>query len=136
MKFIAKCMSIILIASILFPIVAIAKEKEERVYVRTEEAHPFWIIGKSTMWGGLTGLMLGGAVDILGDDNKEPIAGKGFAVGVIVGFVVGLYAETNRKKDDQEAKNYNINIVPIISAQKINDKKVLVYKWDLLQYNF
>jgi hypothetical protein len=135
MKFVSKCISIFLIACILFPITAIAKEKEEKIYVRTEEAHPFWIIGKSTMWGGLTGLMLGGAIHILGD-NKESVAGKGFAAGVIIGFAVGLYAETNRKKEDEEVKNYNINIVPIISTQEINDKKVLVYKWDLLQYNF
>lgn len=136
MNFIYKSLSVILIISLFLPAIAIAKEKEEKVYVRTEEAHPFWVIGKSTLWGGLTGLMLGGAVDIL-SDNDESIAGKGFAIGVIIGFGVGLYSEVNRnKKEDEESKNISINVLPQINVKKTDNKKVLVYKWDLIRYNF
>jgi hypothetical protein len=59
-------------------------------------------IARSTMAGGLTGLSLGLSIAILTNDDAEgEVIANCYAVGTIIGFVVGLYRATPH--DDRPA---------------------------------
>lgn len=58
--------------------------------------NPMVTIAKSMFWGGLGGLLLGGAVALIADDNKEDYVKWGFVGGVFVGLGVGIYHVVTR----------------------------------------
>jgi hypothetical protein len=65
--------------------------------VRLGAENPAVTIAKSTFWGGVTGLILGGAVALVVDDDQEDII-KWFLVGgVFAGFGYGVYHVATRE---------------------------------------
>ncbi len=60
--------------------------------------NPMVEVAKSTVWGGLTGLVLGGAIALVGNDNHNDgdILRWGFAGGTFLGFGVGMWWVTHR----------------------------------------
>jgi hypothetical protein len=61
---------------------------------------PMLSIFKSTVFGGLAGLALGGAVELVADSSDGDAAKWGFVAGVFFGFGYGVWHET-RKPDSQ-----------------------------------
>ena len=62
------------------------------IETRQGEANPVVSIFKSTIYGGLAGLVLGGAVELIDDDDDNTDALKwGFVGGAFFGFGYGLY---------------------------------------------
>ena len=65
---------------------------------RYGEENPMLTIAKSTVWGGLAGLILGAAVALVAEDNEDDIIKWFFVGGVFVGFGVGVYHVATRPK--------------------------------------
>lgn len=59
--------------------------------VREGEENPVITVAKSTAWGGLAGLVLGGAVALVADENQDDIMKWFFVGGVFGGFGYGIY---------------------------------------------
>jgi hypothetical protein len=64
--------------------------------VRGGEENPVMTIAKSTFWGGLTGLVLGGATALVVDDNEDDVMKWFFVGGVFGGFGFGVYHVLSR----------------------------------------
>jgi hypothetical protein len=64
--------------------------------IRGGAENPVVTIAKSTFWGGLTGLVLGGAIALVVDDNQEDIVKWSFVAGVFGGFAFGVYHVATR----------------------------------------
>jgi hypothetical protein len=58
---------------------------------RRGEENPMVTIAKATMWGGVAGLILGGAVALVADDNQGDIIKWSLVGGVFFGFGFGVY---------------------------------------------
>ena len=56
-----------------------------------EKDNPVRTIAKSTFWGGVTGLALGGAIALVSDGNEQEVITWGFVLGVFGGFGFGVY---------------------------------------------
>ena len=56
-------------------------------------------ISKSTMYGGLLGLLLGGAVAIVVKDNRDEPIRWGLVIGVFGGFAYGVYSASTGRDD-------------------------------------
>ncbi len=52
---------------------------------------PVRTIAKSTFWGGVTGLALGGAIALVSDGDETDIITWGLVIGVFGGFGFGVY---------------------------------------------
>jgi hypothetical protein len=62
------------------------------IETRKGEANPVVSVFKSTIYGSLAGLVLGGAVELIDDDDDDTDALKwGFVGGAFFGFGYGLY---------------------------------------------
>lgn len=59
--------------------------------VRKGHENPALVIAKSTLWGGLTGLVLGGAIALVAEDNEDDIIKWSFVAGTFGGFGFGVY---------------------------------------------
>ena len=64
--------------------------------VRRGEANPVVSIFKSTIYGGLAGLVLGGAIELIDDDDDSDALKWGFVGGTFFGFGYGIYHVTKR----------------------------------------
>ena len=53
--------------------------------------NPVRTIAKSTFWGGVTGLALGGAAALVSNGDEKDIITWGFVIGVFAGFGFGVY---------------------------------------------
>ena len=56
-------------------------------------------ISKSTVYGGLLGLLLGGAVAIVVDDNRDKPIRWGLVLGMFGGFAYGVYSASTGRDD-------------------------------------
>lgn len=56
-------------------------------------------ISKSTIYGGLLGLLLGAAVAIVVDDNRDEPIRWGLVIGVFGGFGYGIYSASTGRDD-------------------------------------
>ena len=65
--------------------------------VREGEENPVITVAKSTAWGALAGLVLGGAVALVADENQENITKWFFVGGVFGGFGYGIYHVATRE---------------------------------------
>ena len=65
--------------------------------IREGEENPVLTVAKSTLWGGLTGLVLGGAIALVAEDNEEDIVKWSFVAGTFGGFAYGLYHVATRQ---------------------------------------
>jgi hypothetical protein len=64
--------------------------------IRRGEENPMLTVAKSTFWGAMTGLVLGGAIALVAQDNEEDILRWSIAAGTFVGFAVGIYHVATR----------------------------------------
>ena len=64
--------------------------------VRVGAENPMITVAKATMWGGVTGLILGGAIALVADDNEIDIIKWSLVGGVFVGFGFGVYHVMSR----------------------------------------
>jgi len=81
-------------------LVAIVPAAGAQTTVRVGEENPVATIAKATLWGGLAGLVLGGATALVVDDNEEEIVKWFFVGGTFFGFGYGLYHVSTRKSAD------------------------------------
>ena len=82
---------------ILLIILIFASSARADVEVRRYGAeNPMITIAKSTMWGGIVGLILGGATALVADKNEGDIIKWFFVGGVFVGCGVGVYHVATR----------------------------------------
>ena len=84
-----------LLALLLF---ALAEPADAQVTeIRQGDENPVVSIFKSTIYGGLAGLVLGGAIELIDDDEKDTDELKwGFVAGAFFGFGFGVYHVLNR----------------------------------------
>jgi hypothetical protein len=61
------------------------------VETRQGDANPMVSVFKSTIYGGLAGLVLGGAIELIDEDDDSDALRWGFVSGVFVGFGYGIY---------------------------------------------
>jgi hypothetical protein len=59
--------------------------------VREGDENPMLTVAKSTFWGSVTGLLIGGAIALVVEDNKGDQVKWGFVVGTIGGCAFGFY---------------------------------------------
>lgn len=64
--------------------------------VRTGQENPVITIGKSTLYGGATGLLLGLALSLVVDEDTGDIVKWSFVGGTFGGFLVGIYHVASR----------------------------------------
>ena len=83
---------LILIALLLLP-----GDSEAQVQVsRQGEENPVLTVSKSIVYGGLAGLVLGGAVALAAQENEGEIMRWSFVAGTFVGFGAGVWHVTHR----------------------------------------
>ncbi len=63
---------------------------------RQGDANPMVSVFKSTIYGGLAGLVLGLAVELVDDDEDADAVKWGFVGGTFLGFGYGIYHVTSR----------------------------------------
>jgi hypothetical protein len=63
---------------------------------RHGEANPMASVFKSTLFGGLAGLALGGAVELVKEDSNGDAAKWGLVIGTFFGFAYGVYHVASR----------------------------------------
>ena len=66
--------------------------------IREGDENPVLTIAKSTFWGGMTGLILGGAVALVVENNEDDVVKWFFVGGVFGGFGFGVYHVMNRER--------------------------------------
>jgi len=81
-----------LVGALLFPAVGSAQVEVQR---RGEE-NPVLTVSKSIVYGGLAGLVLGGALALAVDDNQDDIVKWFFVGGTFAGFGAGVYHVAHR----------------------------------------
>ncbi len=81
-----------LLALVLFPAGGFAQVEVQR---RGEE-NPVLTVSKSTIYGGLAGLVLGGALALAVNENEGDIVKWFFVAGTFGGFGAGVYHVTHR----------------------------------------
>ena len=65
---------------------------------RTSSENPMLEVTKSTIYGGLAGLVLGGAIALANGDNEGNILKWSFVGGTFLGFGYGLYYVNSRPR--------------------------------------
>ncbi len=85
------------VALLLCMVVAASSSAQVTVH-REGDENPVITIAKSIMWGGLAGLVLGGAVALVAEDNEEDIVKWFFVGGTFAGLGYGVYHVTTREK--------------------------------------
>ena len=84
----------VLFVLLLFPVVS----KAQVTVVREGSENPVLTVAKSIFWGGVAGLMLGGATALVVDDNKSDVVKWFFVGGTFAGFGFGVYHVLNRER--------------------------------------
>ena len=87
-----KPIPVLLILSLLLPHVAGAQV----VVTRQGDENPAVSVTKSIFWGGLGGLLLGGAVALATEDDDGEILKWSFVGGTFAGLALGLWHVTHR----------------------------------------
>jgi len=83
-------MRILVLSLLIVLLMASGADAQVKVW-RVADENPMLVIAKATFWGGVTGLLLGGAVALVVDENQDDYL-KWFTVGgVFFGFGFGVY---------------------------------------------
>jgi hypothetical protein len=64
--------------------------------VRVGVENPMITVAKATFWGALTGLLLGGAIALIAEDNEDDIIKWSLVAGTFGGFAFGIYHVATR----------------------------------------
>jgi hypothetical protein len=64
--------------------------------IRVGDENPVLTIAKATFWGGVTGLLIGGALALVVDDNQEDYIKWGLVGGIVGGCAFGVYHVMSR----------------------------------------
>ncbi len=75
--------------------------------VRGGQENPVVTIGKSTLYGGATGLLLGLALALVIEDNTGEIMRWSFVGGTFGGFLIGVYHVANRPQPASAMLQFN-----------------------------
>ena len=91
-------MRILVTAMLVFLVVSLAPTPAsgQVVVTRGGDENPAMTITKSIFWGALGGLILGGAVALVIDDNQEDALKWGFVGGTGLGLAAGIWHVANR----------------------------------------
>lgn len=85
------------IALLLLLLILAPRSAEAQVVVsRAGEENPAVSITKSIFWGGLGGLILGGAIALVAEDNEGDIIKWSFVGGTAAGLAVGIWHVASR----------------------------------------
>ncbi len=80
-----------------FALLAVTPSDAQVTVVREGQENPVVTVAKSTLWGGLAGLVLGSAIALVVEDNEDDVV-KWFFVGATVGgFGLGIYHVATRE---------------------------------------
>lgn len=74
---------------------------------------PVRTIAKSTFWGGVTGLALGGAVALVSDGDETDIITWGLVIGVFSGFGFGVYHVLSNQHRSYGLLEYNSGMLSL-----------------------
>jgi hypothetical protein len=74
-----------------------ASARAQVTVVRAGEENPVVTIAKSTFWGGVTGLVLGGATALIVDNHRGDVLKWFFVGGTFGGFGFGVYHVLTRE---------------------------------------
>ena len=88
----------LLLIVLVIMLVTVVESRADVEVRRYGEENPMITIAKSTFWGGVAGLVLGGAVALVAGENEDDIVKWFFVGGVFTGFGVGLYHVATRPK--------------------------------------
>jgi hypothetical protein len=90
-------MRVVVAALLLCMAAAVASSAQVKVE-RIGEENPMITIAKSVLWGGLAGLVLGGAVALVAEKNEDNIVKWFFVGGTFTGLGYGIYHVATREK--------------------------------------
>jgi hypothetical protein len=100
MKLLRKNLAGFLVATALFSATAHADENQES---------PIATIGKSTFYGSLTGLLVGGAAALVSGGSAGETVKWSFVAGTAVGFAWGVYDVNTRPEPESAMLSLNSN---------------------------
>jgi hypothetical protein len=110
--------------------------------LRVGDENPVLTIAKATFWGGVTGLLIGGALALIADDNQEDYIKWGLVVGVFGGCAYGVYhvmsrpsAESSLLETDGETLALNLPSVGIYWVGDEENRHVNA-RMTVFSYNF
>jgi O-antigen/teichoic acid export membrane protein len=94
---------------------------------RSSSENPMLEVAKSTVYGGLAGLVLGSAVALVNNGNNDgDIIKWGFVGGTFLGFGYGLYYVSSRPKPSALLELENGKLHPGVLAPAVRGNEVLV----------
>lgn len=94
LKQLRKNLAVLLVATILFN----ATAQADVSVIREGQESPMATVGKSTFYGALTGLLLGGAVALVASGNSGEVMKWSFVAGTSAGFLWGIRHLNTRPK--------------------------------------
>jgi hypothetical protein len=96
--------------------------------IREGHENPVLTVAKSTLWGGLAGLVLGGAIALVAEDNEADIVKWSFVAGTFGGFAFGVYHVATRERPTSalfEVDGSGLALrVPTVTLRPIEDETV------------
>ncbi len=88
---------VITLLLIMFTFLAFNSSAEAQVtVVRGGQENPIISVAKSTMWGMVTGVLLGLAINVASDADSKEVYRWSFVGGTFAGFIYGVYHVANR----------------------------------------
>jgi len=94
---------------------------------RSSSENPMLEVAKSTVYGGLAGLVLGSAIALVNNGNNDgDIIKWGFVGGTFLGFGYGLYYVSSRPKPSALLELENGRLHPGVFAPMVAGNEVLV----------
>ena len=89
-----RCLTLVFFCALL----AVAPSDAQVTVVREGQENPVVTVAKSTLWGGLAGLVLGSAIALAVEENEDDIVKWFFVGGTIGGFGFGIYHVATRER--------------------------------------
>ena len=77
-------------------LVLVGPARSQIIEQRQGDANPMVSVFKSTIYGGLAGLLVGGAIELVKDDADGEALKWGFVVGTFLGLGYGIYHVSTR----------------------------------------
>ncbi len=110
--------------------------------LRLGDENPVLTIAKATFWGGVAGLLVGGALALIADDNHWDYIKWGVAGGVLGGCAFGVYHVMTRPSGessllDLDGDSLALNFPSVNIAWTGNkDSRHLNTRMTVFSYNF
>ena len=99
---------VITLLVMMFTFLAFSSSVEAQVtVVRGGQENPVISIAKSTMWGALTGVILGLALNLVLESDTEDVSKWTFVGGTFAGFFYGIYHVANRPQPSASLIQFN-----------------------------